>query len=59
MTIKQSPLTRTTAFVTLFISIISFLLVARTGYLGSQIRHTEITNGAPVPSEYSEEEDED
>jgi uncharacterized membrane protein len=27
-------------------SLVSFGLVARTGYLGGQIRHTEITNGA-------------
>ena len=59
LTIKKSPLTRTTAFVILFISIISFGLVARTGYLGGQIRHTEIANGANVPSENSETEDDD
>ncbi len=59
LTIKKSPLTRTTAFVILFISIISFGLVARTGYLGGQIRHTEIANGANVPSVNSETEDDD
>jgi hypothetical protein len=38
---------------TLFVAIISFGLVARTGYLGGQIRHTEIgtTSTAPVGSE--------
>jgi len=44
LTIRKSPLTRTTAFVILLISLISFGLVARTGYLGGQIRHTEISN---------------
>ncbi|CAM2882918.1 hypothetical protein [Flavobacterium frigoris] len=31
---------------TLFMALISFILVARTGYLGGQIRHTEIAAGA-------------
>lgn len=31
---------------TLFLALISFGLVARTGYLGGQIRHTEIATGA-------------
>ena len=42
ITLRKSPLTRTIAFISLFISLISFILVARTGYLGGQIRHTEI-----------------
>ena len=44
LTIKKSPLTRIIAIVTLFISIISFGLIARTGYIGGQIRHTEINS---------------
>jgi uncharacterized membrane protein len=59
LTLRKSPLTRTVAFVILFISIISFGLVARTGYLGGQIRHTEISNGATAPTENSENEDDD
>ncbi len=59
LTIRKSPLTRTTAFVILFISLISFGLVARTGYLGGQIRHTEIVNGANVSTENSENEKDD
>ena len=59
LTIRKSSLTRTTAFVILFISLISFGLVARTGYLGGQIRHTEITNGATAPAENSENESDD
>ncbi len=43
LTLRKSTLTRTAAFVILIISLISFGLVARTGYLGGQIRHTEIT----------------
>lgn len=59
VTIRKSPLTRTLAIVILFISLISFGLVARTGYLGGQIRHTEISNGATVPLENSENETDD
>ncbi len=44
LTLKKSPLTRILAIVVLFISIVSFGLVARTGYLGGQIRHTEINS---------------
>lgn len=59
-TLRKSQLTRTTAFVVLLISLISFGLVARTSYLGGQIRHTEIGNGATVPTENTEnEKDED
>lgn len=50
LTFRKSKLTRATAVVVLFISLISFGLVARTGYLGGQIRHTEInSNPAPLP----------
>ncbi len=56
LTLRKSPLTRTVAFVILFISLISFGLVARTGYLGGQIRHTEVSASATVPSENSEKE---
>lgn len=59
LTIRKSPLTRTIAFVVLFIALISFGLVARTGYLGGQIRHTEITNGATTPAENSENDSDD
>ncbi|MBK9479544.1 MAG: hypothetical protein IPO70_01095 [Bacteroidetes bacterium] len=54
ITLRKSPLTRTIAFISLFISLISFILVARTGYLGGQIRHTEIgstTNPNPTINE--------
>ncbi|MGL2962208.1 DUF2231 domain-containing protein [Flavobacterium sp. RSB2_4_14] len=42
---KKSPFSKMLTMVTLFLSIVSFVLVARTGYLGGQIRHTEIAAG--------------
>ncbi len=45
ITHKNTAIRKTTALIALFISLVSFGLVARTGYLGGQIRHTEITNG--------------
>ena len=33
---------------TLVIAIVSFALVARTGYLGGQIRHTEISSSTGI-----------
>jgi uncharacterized membrane protein len=44
LTYRKSNLASSVAFVVLLFSIISFGLVARTGYLGGQIRHTEIVN---------------
>lgn len=37
---------KTLAIVTLFITVISFGLMARTGYLGGQIRHSEISGSS-------------
>jgi uncharacterized membrane protein len=59
LTWRNSALTRTVAFIILFISFLSFVIVARTGYLGGQIRHTEITNGTNVPTENLENEKDD
>lgn len=50
LTLRKLPLTRAIAFVILFISLISFVLVSRTGYLGGQIRHTEINSPNPIPN---------
>lgn len=59
-TYTNSSWSRTTAFIVLFISLISFGLVARTGYLGGQIRHTEIVDGIAAPAENAgNEEDND
>ena len=57
---QKSSLTTTVAQVACIISLIAFGLVARTGYLGGQIRHTEISSNtasqAPgVDGEHEEE----
>lgn len=44
LTIRKSLLSRKSAFIILVIALVSFGLVARTGYLGGQIRHTEINS---------------
>lgn len=41
---KKNILSKSTTMATLAIAIVSFALVARTGYLGGQIRHTEIAS---------------
>jgi uncharacterized membrane protein len=48
LTLRKSSLTKTTAWVILLISLISFGLVAWTGYLGGQIRHTEINANTTI-----------
>lgn len=48
LTLRKPLLTKTIAWVILFISIISFGLVAWTGYLGGQIRHTEINSNTTI-----------
>ena len=50
---------KSTATITLLLSLISFGLVARTGYLGGQIRHTEISTGAGQNNTRGEEGDKD
>ncbi len=59
LTLKDSALTRKTAFVILFLSLISFGLVAWTGYLGGQIRHTEINSVNAIQQSGGEHEDDD
>ena len=59
LTMRKSPSTRTVAFIILFISLVSFALVARTGFLGGQIRHSEISNDATIPTENLEKETDD
>ncbi len=59
LTLRKSPMTRNIAIVILLISLVCFGLVARTGYLGGQIRHSEIGNGVATPLENSESEDDD
>jgi uncharacterized membrane protein len=43
---KKWAISKTLAFVILLVALIGFGLAARTGYLGGQIRHTEIGTGA-------------
>lgn len=60
LTIKKSNWTKSTAMLISFIAIVSFVLVVRTGYLGGQIRHTEINNSPPTMQGHgSHSEDED
>lgn len=46
VTYKNNRLLNTAAYLTLFLSLISFSLVGWTGYLGGKIRHTERSTGA-------------
>lgn len=57
----KSNLAKMIATVTLFMALISFALVARTGYLGGQIRHTEIATGViqNSPQQGGEQEGDD
>lgn len=60
VTQKNSSLSKTAAILTLALSLISFALVARTGYLGGQIRHSEIATGnAQVGNEIEKKDDDD
>ena len=58
LTLKKSSFTKTIAVIALFISLISFGIIARTGYLGGQIRHTEI-NSANATQQGGEQQDND
>ena len=59
LTVRKSAWISKVAIVILFISLISFGLVARTGYLGGQIRHTEINNLATITQGEGTESGED
>ena len=59
LTLKNSPATRKLAFVIFLISLVSFGLVARTGFLGGQIRHSEIVKGATTLLDNTESETDD
>lgn len=54
ITLLNSSLTRPVALVTLAISLVAFGLIARTGYLGGQIRHTEIGANAVKDSNHDD-----
>jgi uncharacterized membrane protein len=57
LTLSKSSFANSFSILILVVSLVSFGLVARTGYLGGQIRHTEI--GATSPSLENNDEDED
>ena len=48
LTLRKPPLAKTISWVILLISFISFGLVAWTGYMGGQIRHTEINSNTTI-----------
>jgi len=56
LTIIQSGFTRAIAMIVVFIAAISFGLVARTEYLGGQIRHTEIANTLPASKDKDDDD---
>lgn len=56
LTIKKSTYTKTIAVVALLLSLISFGIIARTGYLGGQIRHTELSSETPIQLKGGEQE---
>lgn len=49
ITFRNSVLTKLFALITLFLTLAAFGIIARTGYLGGQIRHTEIGKNAVSP----------
>jgi uncharacterized membrane protein len=56
LTAKKSPRLRTCAWVIMFISIWSFSVIARTAYLGGEIRHTEFNSSTPTQQPMEEGE---
>jgi uncharacterized membrane protein len=57
VTLKNRAAVRKVALGVLLISLISFSIVARTGYLGGQIRHTEVSDGQNAANIEEEEEE--
>ena len=57
LTIKKSSLAHMISILTLLVTLISFGLVARTGYLGGQLRHTEISTASPTQDGGEEDSD--
>jgi uncharacterized membrane protein len=55
LSLRKSSTASAFAVVVLFVSLISFGLVAWTGYLGGQIRHTEINSTINIPDSTLEE----
>lgn len=59
LAVRKAGFSKIFALVVLFIALISFGLVAWTGYLGGQIRHTEISDSNVPVQGYGEEIEED
>lgn len=59
LAVRKAGFSKTFAVVVLFIALISFGLVAWTGYLGGQIRHTEISDSSVPVQGYGEEIEDD
>ena len=59
LTLRKSPLTRIVATITFIISLISFGLIGRTGYIGGQIRHTEINSNSVIQEQGVEIQEDD
>lgn len=59
LTLRKSPATGTLADVIFLISLVSFALVARKGFLGGQIRHSEIVKDATISLDNIESEGDD
>lgn len=57
--IKEFRLNRSLAWIILFIGLISFGLMARTGYTGGQIRHTELNFGSNIEPQNGENGNDD
>jgi membrane protein YqaA with SNARE-associated domain len=58
-TLRKSSITVALANVTLVIALISFGLMARTGYQGGQIRHTELSTSTSNSAQGTETKDDD
>jgi uncharacterized membrane protein len=57
---RRSPMPRWFVIVILILSVVSSAAMARTAYLGGQIRHSEIRSGtAPVESHHDSDSDKD
>jgi uncharacterized membrane protein len=59
VTLKRSSLIRPVSLIALMAALVGFGLIARTGYLGGQIRHTEIGTSAVSPAQQGNDKDND
>jgi uncharacterized membrane protein len=55
---KKLPFANSISKLIVALSVVSFVIISRVGYLGGLIRHTEITNAKPIQNQ-SENETED